>query len=345
MNPFDRRTVRHHVLNAPFRLPMALQRAIAGKPIVRDGLTLDPQMQIVTKFLEKTKQPMEGRSLAHIRAQHDALTDAIDRPDPAIARTVHLSIPGPAGKIPITLHVPFGASAKAPAVVYFHGGGFVVGTRSSVLGLCHRIADGTKAIVVNVEYRLAPEHPFPGAIEDAMTAYEWVLREGAEHGIDTERLAVAGDSAGGCISAVVAILARDRGLTKPRAQWLIYPLTESGAKTESRTLFERGFLLDRETIDWFHAHYLQKNEVDDIRASPLKAESLADLPPAFVATAGFDPLRDEGEAYAKRMADEGGRVVLRRYEGLIHGYANMRFSHAACAAVDEGIDWLRTELA
>lgn len=345
MNRLDSRTVRRHVLNAPFRLPLPLQRTLAGAPIVRDGLTLDPQMQIVAKFLERTHKPPEGRPLARIRGEYMAMTDAIDRADPAMARTVHVSIPGPGGRIPITLHVPIGARAKAPAVVYFHGGGFVLGSRKSVEGLCHRIADGSKAIVVNVEYRLAPEHPFPGAIEDAMAAYEWVLHHGEEHGIDTQRLAVAGDSAGGCISAVVAIMARDRGLPKPRAQWLIYPLTESGASTESRKLFERGFLLDRETIDWFHRQYLPHNQVDDFRASPLKAERLSDLSPAFVATAGFDPLRDEGEAYGKRLRDEGGRVVVRRYEGLIHGYANMRFAHAACAAVDEGIDWLRSELA
>lgn len=345
MRLYDPRALRRAILNAPFRLPMPLQRVVAGKTIVRDGLSLDPQMQIVSAFLAKASKPPGSRPIAQVRGEYNAMATSIDRADPPMARRVELSIPGPAGKIALTLLVPFGAGKSAPAVVFYHGGGFVLGTRKTVEGLCHRIADGTKAIVVNVEYRLAPEHPFPAAIEDAMAAYRWTQEHGHEHGIDSSRVAVSGDSAGGCISAVVAILARDAGIRMPRAQWLIYPITDSGAQTRSREVFSSGFLLDKPTIDWFHAQYLQKNEYEDFRASPLRALSLAGLPPAFVSTAGFDPLRDEGEAYASRLASEGVRTIARRYEGLIHGFANMRFGVAACAAVDEGIRWLRSELA
>lgn len=344
-SPIDSKRVRSLVLNAPFRLPFPVQRVVAGKAVVLDGLSLDPQMQIVGRFLGKVARDPKGRDLRAIRAEFNAMSRAIDRPDPPMARIATLSIPGPGGRIPLTIFVPFGAAASAPGVVFFHGGGFAVGSRETHEGLCHRIADGTKAIVVSVEYRLAPENPFPAGVDDAFAAYRWVLDHGAAHGIDATRLGVAGDSAGGCLSAVVSILARDAGVRPPRAQWLIYPLTESGADTPSRRMFSKGFLLDARTIAWFHESYLPDNQVDDFRASPLKTPSLTGLPPAYVSTAGFDPLRDEGEAYAARLTSAGVRTTLRRYDGLIHGFANMRFSKAACDAVDDGIRWLRAELA
>jgi len=341
----DWKLAQRLVVNAPFHLPLPLQRIVAGKPIVLDGLTLDPQMQIVGRFLDLAQKNPNGRSAATVRAEFDILSVAVDRADPPMARIVDLTIPGPRGPIPATIYVPFGAKSSAPAVVYFHGGGFCVGSRKTHEGLCHRIADGSKAIVVSIDYRLAPEHPFPAGIEDAFAGYAWTTEHGAAHGIDPSRVAVAGDSAGGNFATVVSLLARDAKLRAPRAQWLIYPVTRFGVKTESRRLFGKGFLLTTETLAWFDEQYLPNKNFDDFRASPLVAPALEGLPPALVTTAGFDPLRDEGETYAARLMKSGVRTTLRRHDSLIHGFANMRFSAASRAAVDEGIDWLKTELA
>lgn len=331
-------------MNAPFGLPGKVQTLLAGAPTVLDGQTLDPQMQIIGRFLKAVGKDPNTRPHPAVRGEFNAMSLAMDRADPPMSRNVELSVPGPGGAIPVTLHVPFDLPRSAPAVVYFHGGGFVVGSRETHAGLCHRIAAGAKAIVVNVEYRLAPEAPFPAAVEDCLAAYRWAVENGAAHGIDPSRIAVAGDSAGGCLAAVVSILARDGGLALPKAQWLIYPITDSAAQTESRRIFAEGFLLEGRTIAWFQKNYLQKNEVADFRASPLVTPSLAGLPPAFVSTAGFDPLRDEGEAYAAKLTDAGVRTTVRRYPGLIHGFANLRFSKPSRDAIDEGIAWLHREL-
>ncbi|HET8814941.1 MAG TPA: alpha/beta hydrolase, partial [Solirubrobacterales bacterium] len=176
----------------------------------------------------------------------------------------------------------------------------------------------------SVDYRLAPEHRFPAAAEDAIAAYAWAADNAAQLDADPERVAVGGDSAGGNLAAVVSLLSREESLAPPRMQLLIYPVTEAGEETPSRRLFAEGFLLTRRDMDFFEGHYLGSGaDRDDPRISPLRAQDLSGLPPAYIATAGFDPLRDEAEDYARRLREAGNLVALRRHPGLVHTFANL----------------------
>ena len=190
--------------------------------------------------------------------------------------------------------------------------------------LCRQLTAESGASVVAVDYRLAPEHKFPAAVDDAWAATRWVAAHAAGLGVDAGRLAVGGDSAGGTLAAVVTLLARERGGPSLALQVLIYPVTDLGAETRSYADFADGFMLTRETMRWFSAQYLNGGrEAADWRASPLRAPSLAGLPPALVVTAGFDPLRDEGEAYARQLREAGVRVDATCYGGMIHGFVPM----------------------
>jgi acetyl esterase len=234
-----------------------------------------------------------------------------------------------------------------PLIVYFHGGGWTIGDLETCDNVCRFLALNTPATVLSVGYRLAPEHPFPAAVEDACAAYRWAAVDNTRLGVDPARIAVAGDSAGGNLAAAASLLARDDDGPCPAMQALIYPVTDAVGAQRSRDTFAKGFLLARADMDWFERHYLP-SDVDraDPRVSVLRADDLSGLPPAYVATAGFDPLRDEGEAYATRMQDAGGEVTLRRHPGLIHGFANMTaISRTANAAMHELCGALRTGLA
>lgn len=233
---------------------------------------------------------------------------------------------GEGGAIPARLYRPLGSAPNAalPALIYFHGGGWVIGDLDTHDVVCRQIANGSGAAVVSVDYRLAPEHKFPAAVEDAIAATAWIAAHGATLGIDTARLAVGGDSAGGNLAAVVALDARDRNGPKLIQQTLIYPATESTMSHPSHERFAEGLLLTRPAMKWFLGHYLRGAEdLADWRVSPLRATSLADLPPALVLTAGYDPLCDEGEDYAARLAAAGVPVTRVRVEGMIHGFLTM----------------------
>jgi acetyl esterase len=224
-----------------------------------------------------------------------------------------------------------------PLVVYFHGGGWTIGDLDTCDSVCRFLAAHVPATVLSVDYRLAPEHRFPAAVEDAFAAYRWAAVDNTRLGVDPARIAVAGDSAGGNLAAAASLLAREEGGPSPAMQVLIYPVTDAVGGQRSRDEFAKGFLLTRADMDWFEQHYLPP-PIDraDPRVSLLRAADLAGLPPAYIATAGFDPLRDEGEAYAKRMEEAGVSVALRRHGGLIHGFANMTaISSTARAAMLE----------
>jgi acetyl esterase len=231
-------------------------------------------------------------------------------------------IPGPGGPLGIRIYRPEDRS-PLPVLVYFHGGGWVFNSLDSHDHTCRALANASSCVVVSVDYRLAPEHKFPAAVEDAYAAVLWVGREAASFGGDPERLAVGGDSAGGNLAAVAAIRCRDESGPHLCCQLLIYPVTDYGFDTPSYNRYANGYMLTRNAMIWFWHHYLS-DEADGRHpfASPLRARNLAALPPALVITAEYDPLRDEGEAYAARLRECGVPVTLRRYEGMVHGFFN-----------------------
>jgi acetyl esterase len=231
--------------------------------------------------------------------------------------------PGPAGDVPLRLYRP-ASEEPLPAVLYFHGGGFVIGSLDTHDGTCRALANASGCAVVSVGYRLAPEHRFPAAPEDCWAALAWVAKEGAALGVDGARLAVAGDSAGGNLAATAALLARARGGPVLRHQVLIYPVTDYAFDTPSYRENGEGYFLSEAMMRWFWQQYLEDgSQGADPLASPLRAPDLAGLPPALVVTAEYDPLRDEGEAYAARLRAAGVPTELRRFPGQIHGFFSM----------------------
>ena len=261
---------------------------------------------------------------------------AFGGPPESLARVEERSIPGPAGKIVLRVYTPEGRGTL-PVLVYFHGGGWVIGTFETHDGVCHHLAKQSQAVVVSVDYRLAPEHKFPAAAEDCYAATCWVAGNAATLGADAKRLAVGGDSAGGNLAAVVSLMARDRGKPKIAFQLLVYPVTDHAYDTPSYRDNADGYLLTRNAMVWFWNHYLGgESDSANPYASPLRAASFAGLPPAMVVTAELDPLRDEGEAYAEKLRQAGIPVKHKRYDGLIHGFFSMTgvFEQAKQAVAD-----------
>jgi acetyl esterase len=283
-------------------------------------MPLDPQARaLLDQLAARGDPPVTALTPQEARAQMVQATARLGEP-PAIARVEALTVPGPGGAIPVRILAPQG-KAPLPALVYFHGGGWVVGSIDTHDALCRALANAAGVTVVSVDYRLAPEHKFPAAAEDAYAATAWVAAHAAEIGVDPARLAVGGDSAGGNLATVVALMARERGGPRLVYQILIYPITDFNLETASYRENADGYFLTREAMAWYWGHYLA-NEADGQHpyASPLRASDLRGLPPALVITAEFDPLCDEGEAYAARLAAAGVPVTLTRYDGMIHGF-------------------------
>jgi acetyl esterase len=260
-----------------------------------------------------------------------------------LASIADRSIPGPAGDLPIRIYTPEGVG-PFPLLVYFHGGGFVVGSIDGADTICRALCYGAGCVVVSVGYRLAPEHTFPAAPDDCLAATRWAALHAAELGADPARLAVAGDSAGGNLAAVTALRLRDEGGPALCGQLLIYPVAGYHTPpTPSYLANADGYLLTRDMMIWFWGHYLNHaGDADNPYAAPLRAPDLAGLPPALVITAEFDPLRDEGERYAQRLQLAGVPAVLSRYDGMIHGFLLFAdLFEESRRAVDEAIAWLR----
>jgi acetyl esterase len=258
------------------------------------------------------------------RAQHEEKAPVLDARPLPVAQCDDRDVPGPGGAVPIRLYFPDKRAELAPALLWLHGGGHVVGSVASYDALCRVLAVKSGCAVVSVDYRLAPEHKFPAAVEDAFAVLRWLLDQGRALGIDPARLAVGGDSAGANLAAVSAILARDAGLGGPVFQLLIYPATAPWPDSGSHQEFAEGHLLDRRTIDWFQNHYARgAADRRDFRFAPLLASDLSRLPPALVIVAECDPLRDEGTAYAERLRDAGVPVELSCYAGMIHAFVSL----------------------
>lgn len=280
---------------------------------------LDPQARFILEQLEAAGAPaME--TLTPEEARLSADFSALAGVPEEVGKVENRTISGPGGDIPVRIYTPAG-EGPFPALVYYHGGGWVIGNLDTVEVPCRLLTNRANCVVVSVDYRLAPEHKFPAAADDANAVVKWVAENALTIGVDPKRIAVGGDSAGGNLAAVVALMARDNGGPSLVYQMLIYPVTNHSYDTDSYRENGEGYFLTKDTMVWFWNHYL-RDELDSKNpyASPLLAEDLSGLPPALVITGGYDPLRDEGEAYAERLKAEGVPVEATRYDGMIHGF-------------------------
>jgi len=307
-------------------------------------MALDPTIKTLLDGLAAAGGPALGtQSVVETRAAFDNMP--LPRKQIELSSIESRRIPGPAGEIPVRIYHPHGAGVK-PVLVYFHGGGWVIGTLDSYDATCRELAQGADCVVISVDYRLAPEHRYPAAPDDCYAALRWVTANAASLGVDARRLAVGGDSAGGNLSAVVSQMARDKGGPAIRFQLLIYPVTDADFTRRSYVDNAEGYLLTTASMHWFWDHYVpSKPQRAEPYASPIRAADLSGLPPAWVCTAEFDPLRDEGEAYAKRLQQAGVSTALTRFDGLIHGFVSMGLvAPKAQAALDEAVAALKKGL-
>jgi acetyl esterase len=330
----------------PWIPPWAQRLMVAGRKVTIDGNTLDPTLQLILAAQHGTRTGglSAGGDLqaarALMRSSHSVMGHHV-----AVA-TTDLTITGPNNALRIRHYRP-PASGPAPLLVFFYGGGFVAGDIESHDGLCRMICKDAAIHVLSVDYRLAPEHPAPAAINDCLAAYRWACEHAAELGADPAHIGVGGDSAGGNLAALVALGCRDDCSPPPALQVLLYATLDLSARTRSRALFSNGFFLTQQDIDWFNHLYLRGAELaaDDPQVSPLKATDLSGLAPALVITAGFDPLRDEGNDYAAALRAAGVPVDHRQFTTLTHGFASVApFGGRSAEAVVATISAIRAHL-
>lgn len=292
-------------------------------------MPLDPQIKLVMEATAalglppaNTVSPEEARANAKKRPRG---------PGPEVAKVENRTIPGPDGDVPVRIYTPEG-DGPFPILAWYHGGGWVVGDLEQADGSARSLCVGGKCVVISVDYRLAPDTKFPGPADDCWTATTWAVENAASINGDASRLAVGGDSAGGNIAAAMCLMAADRGGPEIGLQLLIYPVTDVNFTTVSYGENAEGFGLTKVTMEWYWEHYLASmDDASNPYAAPAQAKSLAGQPPALVITAEYDPLRDEGEAYAKRLTEAGVETTSTRYDGVIHGFFSMG------AAVDKSV--------
>jgi acetyl esterase len=331
------------------RIPHAVKRALlGGRSVTIDGNTLDTTLQLM--LAGQKAVGIDGLAsspdvaISRTRLRMLAASFAQNIP---VAAVSNMSIPGPAGTIRARHYRPVNGDGE-PLLVFYHGGGQVIGDLDTHDDLCRQLCRHGNVHVLSVDYRLAPEHKAPAGNDDAFAAFQWALEHAADLGADPDRVAVGGDSAGGNQAALVAVRARDEGTRLPALQLLFYPIVNYRDQTRSQTLFAEGFFLTRGDLRWFHGHYLDGSDLDasDPRVSPLLCDDLSALPPALVLTAGFDPLRDEGRQYAEALRAAGVTVDYREFGSLVHGFANFfPLGGGSAPAVAESISAMRAHLA
>jgi acetyl esterase len=309
-------------------------------------MPLDPQAQTLLDQLALLESPnLEDLSPPDARNAFRGFGTML--PAVEAARTADYDVPVEGGSITARAHWPLGDDGREPlpVLVWFHGGGWTVGDLATSDSTAAEVANSAGCVVVNVDYRLAPEHAFPGPLRDCYAAVEWVVDHAGELAVDQNRLAVGGDSAGGNLAASVCLLARDQGGPEIRFQLLVYPVTDGRMSYPSFRENGEGYFLTADVMRWFWANYIGDQDPEDPLASPLYAKDLADLPPALVITAEYDPLRDEGEAYGERLRQAGVLANTTRYDGQIHGFfALSQLFDAGRKAVDEAARALRAAL-
>lgn len=326
-------------------LPLPVVRALAGKPIARDGRVLDAQAQLIIRIAARVgKRPSHEIGVEKSREELDTSGNTLAPLGIALASDVDTTL----ANVPVRIYTPHNASGAA--LVYFHGGGHTSGSIRSHDNMCRGMAARARCVIASVDYRRAPEHRFPAAADDCIAAFRALVADAARFNVNATRIGVGGDSAGGNLAAVVALATID-DVIKPRVQLLVYPVVDLTMSFPSIETLGHGFMLEKETIAWFRANYLGASPTDaqlkDPKASPFFArdEDLARTPPAIVVTAGFDPLRDEGDAYAQRLATAGVRVVHKSYAGMWHGFWNTSgVIREAARAFDEVNDELARAL-
>lgn len=286
-------------------------------------MPLDKQSQAMVDQLNAPEAPkIEKLAPPQARETFNKVWPTLGGTPAPVAKIENREIPGPAGKIPVRIYTPEGPG-PFPVLVYFHGGGWVICSLDTHEPVCRALTAGAGCVTVSVDYRLAPEHKFPAAPNDSYAATKWVADNAASLNCNPAHLAVGGDSSGGNLAAVVCLMARERGGPKIAFQLLIYPATDSSFEQASHRELAEGYFLTRSRMMWFYGHYLTDQDKLNPYACPLRANDLKGLPPALVITAEFDPLRDEGEDYGRRLRAAGVPVTVSRYDGTIHGFISM----------------------
>lgn len=319
--------VLRHTMRGLVRLPEPVRRRLFGEPPTNDrGDALDEQLHVMLKILSAggDQASMEDLTPQQAREVYRRFAQILDLKPCPMESIEDRAIAGPAGEIPVRIYRP--RPGRLPAVVFYHGGGFVVGCPHTYEGFCTNMAKEVDAVVISVDYRLAPEHAFPAGLEDALAAYRWVLAQSEELDIDPSRVAVAGDSAGATLAAVVSQRQIEDGEPRPIYQLLIYPKTDSSQTYPSYEVLGEGFMLSEAMLEWFGNCYVPDPaglDAMDPRLSPLHFPELEKMPATTVVTAGFDPLRDEGEAYVEKLEQAGVSVRHLRFEDQIHGLISL----------------------